>query len=167
MGRDEAEGLPTDLCVHGEPAAADPERSAEKRDGGRRGVVGGERAADAVQVVAASLLQRVGNPPVQQPAPRRAQLCVGGFAQLVVAEAVGFLGIRIEDPAGVRSGLQRMLAHPGPVVVDVMTDANALSLPPHIEFDQVKGYALSMTKLMLSGRADEVVDIIQSNIRDI
>jgi len=60
-----------------------------------------------------------------------------------------------------------MLAHPGPVVVDVITDPNALSLPPHIEFDQVKGYALSMTRLMLSGRADEVVDIIKSNIRDI
>src|SRR5260221_556652 len=86
------------------------------------------------------------------------------FAQ--VAEAVGFLGIRIEDPADVRSGLQRMLAHPGPVVVDVITDPNALSLPPHIEFDQAKGYALSMTRLMLSGRADEVVDIIKSNIRD-
>src|SRR5258708_3877422 len=37
---------------------------------------------------------------------------------------------------------------------------------PHIEFDQVKGYALSMTRLMLSGRADEVVDIIQSNRRE-
>jgi len=86
------------------------------------------------------------------------------FAQ--VAEAVGFLGIRIEDPAEIRPGLQRMLAHPGPVVVDVITDPNALSLPPHIEFDQAKGYALSMTRLMLSGRADEVVDIIKSNIRD-
>ncbi len=84
-----------------------------------------------------------------------------------VAEAIGFLGIRIEDPADVRAGLQKMLAHPGPVVVDVITDPNALALPPHIEFDQVKGYALSMTRLMLSGRADEVVDIIQSNRRDI
>ncbi len=83
-----------------------------------------------------------------------------------VAEAVGLMGIRIEDPADVRPGLQKMLAHSGPVVVDVITDPNALALPPHIEFDQVKGYALSMTKLMLSGRADEVVDIIKSNIRD-
>jgi pyruvate dehydrogenase (quinone) len=57
-----------------------------------------------------------------------------------------------------------MLAHPGPVVVDVITNPNVLSLPPHIEFDQVKGYALSMTRLMLSGRADEVVDTIKSNI---
>ncbi len=84
-----------------------------------------------------------------------------------VAEAVGFMGIRIEDPADVRPGLQKMLDHPGPVIADVITDPNALSLPPHIELDQVKGYALSMTKLILSGRADEVVDIIKSNIRDI
>ncbi len=84
-----------------------------------------------------------------------------------VAEAVGFLGIRIEDPADVRPGLQKMLEHAGPVVVDVITDPNALSLPPHIEFDQAKGYALSMTRLMLTGRTDEVVDIVSSNIRDI
>ncbi len=84
-----------------------------------------------------------------------------------VAEAVGLMGIRIEDPADVRPGLQKMLAHSGPVVVDVITDPNALALPPHIEFDQVKGYALSMTRLMLSGRADEVVDILKSNIRDL
>jgi len=84
-----------------------------------------------------------------------------------VAEAVGFLGIRIEDPADVRAGLQKMLAYPGPVVVDVITDPNALALPPHIEFDQAKGYALSMTRLMLTGRTDEVVDIVSSNIRDV
>jgi len=84
-----------------------------------------------------------------------------------VAEAVGFLGIRIEDPADVRPGLQKMLEHAGPVVVDVITDPNALALPPHIEFDQAKGYALSMTRLMLTGRTDEVVDIVSSNIRDV
>ena len=83
-----------------------------------------------------------------------------------VAEAVGFRGIRIEDPADVRAGLEQILDYPGPVVADVVVDPNALTLPPHIEFDQVKGYALSMTKLMLSGRADEVVDIVRANIRD-
>jgi pyruvate dehydrogenase (quinone) len=31
-----------------------------------------------------------------------------------VAEAVGFLGIRIENPADVRPGLQKMLEHAGP-----------------------------------------------------
>ena len=71
----------------------------------------------------------------------------------------------------VHAGVQRLYGIVGdslnPVVVDVITDPNALALPPHIEFDQVKGYALSMTRLMLSGRADEVVDIIQSNRRDI
>jgi pyruvate dehydrogenase (quinone) len=84
-----------------------------------------------------------------------------------VAEAVGFLGIRIEAPADVRAGIQRMLEYPGPVVVDAVVDSNALTLPPHIEFDQAKGYALSMTKLMLSGHANEVVDIIEANIPDI
>ena len=82
------------------------------------------------------------------------------------SEAAGFRGIRFENPADVRASLQQMLEYPGPVVADVVVDPNALSLPPHIEFDQAKGYALSMTKLMLSGHANEVVDTVRTNIRD-
>jgi len=50
---------------------------------------------------------------------------------------------------------------------DVYVNQKHQRRPLHLEFDQVKGYALSMTKLMLTGSTDEVVDIIQSNIRDI
>src|SRR3954451_6580404 len=49
-----------------------------------------------------------------------------------VANAMGFKGIRIEDPSDVRSGLQKAFAYRGPALVDVVTDANALSMPPHV-----------------------------------
>ena len=87
------------------------------------------------------------------------------FAKM--AEAVGVLGVRIEDPSEVRAGLERALAHPGPVLVDVVTDPNALSLPPHVTVKQAAGFALAMAKLTLSGHVDEVVDTIESNLRNI
>lgn len=87
------------------------------------------------------------------------------FAKM--AEAIGFMGIRIEDPGDVREGLRRALAHRGPVLVDVVTDANALSMPPHVTFGQMEGFSLAMGKLVLSGHIDEVVDTIRANLRNI
>ncbi|MBN9521051.1 ubiquinone-dependent pyruvate dehydrogenase [bacterium] len=85
------------------------------------------------------------------------------FARL--AEAVGLTGIRIEQPGDLRPGLERALATPGPVVVDVVTDPNTLSLPPTVTAEQVAGYALSAAKLVLSGRADEVAKTLTGNWR--
>jgi pyruvate dehydrogenase (quinone) len=87
------------------------------------------------------------------------------FARL--AEAIGMMGIRIENPADLSSGLEKALAHPGPALVDVVTDPNALSLPSHISADQVVGFGLAMGKLVLSGRINEVVDTIKTNIRNL
>jgi pyruvate dehydrogenase (quinone) len=49
----------------------------------------------------------------------------------------------------------------------VVTDPNALSMPPHLTADQIEGFGITMTKLVLSGRVDEVVDTIEANIRQI
>ena len=87
------------------------------------------------------------------------------FAKM--AEAIGIRGIRIEDPADVRSGLKQALEHPGPALIDVVTDPNALSMPSHITADQVKGFGVTMMKLVLSGHIDEVVETAEANIRQI
>ncbi len=44
----------------------------------------------------------------------------------------------------------------GPVLVSIQTDPNALAMPPRLEFDRMKGFALYMGQMMLSGRMDEV-----------
>jgi pyruvate dehydrogenase (quinone) len=85
------------------------------------------------------------------------------FAKM--AEAIGIMGVRIENPADVSSGLKKALQHSGPALIDVMTDPNAVSLPSHITVEQVVGYGLTMGKLVLSGHIDEVVDTIETNIR--
>ena len=82
-----------------------------------------------------------------------------------VAEAIGIMGVRIENPADVTSGLKKALQHSGPALIDVVTDPNALSIPSHADRSQAVGFALAMGKLVLSGHIDEVVDTIEANIR--
>jgi pyruvate dehydrogenase (quinone) len=81
-----------------------------------------------------------------------------------VAEAMGAKGIRIEEPGDVREGLAVALAHQdGPVVVDVVVDPYALSLPSHLPFRTVTGFTLSLAKQVLSGKMDSVIKTIERN----
>ena len=82
-----------------------------------------------------------------------------------VAEAMGIKGIGIDDPEEVRSGLEKAFIHEGPVLVSIQTDPNALAMPPRLEFDQMKGFALYMGRMMLSGRMDEVFKVVSSNYK--
>jgi len=82
-----------------------------------------------------------------------------------VAEAMGMPGITITDPDELKSGLEKAFLQEGPILVNVQTDPNALAMPPKLELDQMKGMALYMGKMMLSGRMDEVFNIISSNYK--
>lgn len=83
------------------------------------------------------------------------------FAKM--ADAMGILGIRVEDPAEVRPAIERAFTHNGPVIVDVLTNPSELSLPPKIELNQAWGFSLYMLKETLSGHGDAVVQTIESN----
>jgi pyruvate dehydrogenase (quinone) len=83
----------------------------------------------------------------------------------LVAQAMGMKGITVKDPDNVKQALQEAFLYKGPVLVNVFTDPNALAMPPKVEFEQVKGMALSMTRLVLNGRMDEVVDTIKANYK--
>src|SRR5580704_597922 len=84
-----------------------------------------------------------------------------------VAEAIGMMGVRIENPADLTSGLKKALEYPGPALIDVVTDPNALSIPSHADRSQAVGFALAMGKMILSGNIEEVVDTIKGNIRHV
>ncbi|HYK77289.1 MAG TPA: thiamine pyrophosphate-dependent enzyme [Daejeonella sp.] len=83
----------------------------------------------------------------------------------LVAEAMGIKGITVHEPSEVRQVLMEAFQHPGPVLVNIMTDPEALAMPPKIEFDQVKGFAITMGKMILGGRMDEILATIQSNYK--
>jgi pyruvate dehydrogenase (quinone) len=82
-----------------------------------------------------------------------------------IAEAMGMPGITIKNPDEVKSGLQKAFIQDGPVLITVWTDPNALAMPPKLELEQMKGYALYMGRMMLSGRMDEVFNMISSNYK--
>ena len=82
-----------------------------------------------------------------------------------MAEAMGVLGLRVEDPAQVEGALRRALAHNGPVLVDVVTAKQELAIPPKIQLEQAKGFSLYMLKAIISGRDDEVIELAQTNLR--
>src|SRR6202167_3348989 len=82
-----------------------------------------------------------------------------------VAEAIGMMGVRIENPADVTSGLKKALEHKGPALIDVVTDPNALSIPSHADKSQAVGFALALGKMVLAGNLDEVMDTVKGNIR--
>jgi len=82
-----------------------------------------------------------------------------------VAEAMGAKGIRIEEPGDLSEAIAEALAHRGgPVVVDVVVDAYALSLPSHIPFHTASGFTLSLAKQVLKGEMDSVVKSIGRNV---
>jgi pyruvate dehydrogenase (quinone) len=85
------------------------------------------------------------------------------FAKL--AEAIGMMGVRIEKPTDLTSGLKRALEHKGPALIDVVTDPNALSIPSHADRSQAVGFALALGKMVLAGNIDEVVATVEGNIR--
>lgn len=83
----------------------------------------------------------------------------------LVALAMGFKGITISRPEDVEASVSDALKESGPVLLNILTNPNALAMPPKIEWAQMKGMAQSMSKLMLGGKMDEVFDTIKSNYK--
>jgi pyruvate dehydrogenase (quinone) len=83
-----------------------------------------------------------------------------------VATALGARGIRVEEPGDLRAALQTAFAHTdGPVVLDVVVDKYALSLPSHVPAQTVEGFTLSLAKQVLTGKMDAVIDTVEHNVR--
>lgn len=83
----------------------------------------------------------------------------------LVAQAMGYKGITINQPYDVEVAIANAFAEDGPVLLNIMTNPNALAMPPKIEWEQIKGMTVSMTKLMLGGKMSEVFDTIKSNYK--
>ncbi|WP_263164566.1 pyruvate dehydrogenase [Streptomyces sp. SCSIO ZS0520] len=84
-----------------------------------------------------------------------------------VARACGAHGVRVEKPKQLAKALKEALAHPGPALVDVVTDPNALSIPPKISADMVTGFALSASKVVLDGGVGRMVQMARANLRNV
>jgi pyruvate dehydrogenase (quinone) len=105
------------------------------------------------------------------------EMLVGGFPPYgtvyphvdyaAIARAAGAHAVRVEDPRDVRDALREALAHDGPSLVDLVTDPNALSIPPRITGRQLAGFATTTSKLVLNGGVGRMVQLARSNLRNI
>jgi pyruvate dehydrogenase (quinone) len=81
------------------------------------------------------------------------------------AEACGAKGICLDDPAKAEQVCREALAHPGPVVVECVVDANEPPMPGKIKTNQ----AMQFAKALLRGEADRVPivgDVIKDMLKD-
>ncbi|KOG88126.1 pyruvate dehydrogenase [Streptomyces varsoviensis] len=84
-----------------------------------------------------------------------------------IAKAAGAYGVRVEKPKQVRGALRDAFAHKGPALVDIVTDPNALSIPPKISAEMVSGFALSAGKIVLNGGVGRMLQMARSNLRNV
>ncbi|MFE5511466.1 pyruvate dehydrogenase [Streptomyces sp. NPDC056529] len=84
-----------------------------------------------------------------------------------IARAAGAYGVRVEKPKQLAGALKDAFKHKGPALVDVVTDPNALSIPPRIKADMVTGFALSAGKMVLDGGVGRMLQMARSNLRNV
>jgi pyruvate dehydrogenase (quinone) len=81
-----------------------------------------------------------------------------------MANAIGIKGIRVEHPQQLTSALAEAFAHDGPVLVDVVTVKQELSMPPKTTLDEAKHFSMFMLRAVLNGRVSEIIDLARDNL---
>ena len=81
-----------------------------------------------------------------------------------IAEGAGLLGLRAETPDQVEPMLARALKYDGPALIEIPVSRQELSMPPTITYEEAEGFSLFMTKAVLSGRGDEIIDLAKVNL---
>ena len=84
-----------------------------------------------------------------------------------IAAEAGLEAIRVTDPHELRAGLAKAMGSGAPALVDVVTDPNALSLPPHIDGQQIRGFATAIGKTVLTGGVGKMLDLARANLRNV
>lgn len=84
-----------------------------------------------------------------------------------IGKSLGISSVRVEDPQDLERVFAEEMEKPGPSVIDVVTDPNALSMPPKITWDHMQGFATAMSKEVLGGGLGEVMQMARSNLRNI
>ena len=84
-----------------------------------------------------------------------------------IAEGAGIKHFRIEDPKDAPRLINEALASDGPALIDVVTDPNALSLPPTLTFEQLLGFSKAATRTVFGGGVGQMLTMAKSNLRNI
>lgn len=82
-----------------------------------------------------------------------------------LAESMNIAAWEAKEISEVEEALINGFKHDGPAVINIYTDPNALAMPPSVNFDQMKGFAESMGKLMINGKFADIVDTTKSELK--
>ncbi|KFF50380.1 pyruvate dehydrogenase [Gammaproteobacteria bacterium MFB021] len=88
-------------------------------------------------------------------------LSPANFAE--VAASLGLFSQRVDSSEQLDAALTAAFEHPGPALIDVRTAKQELSIPPRIQAEQAKGFSLYTLRAIMSGRGDEVIDLVKTN----
>ncbi|HEY1485998.1 MAG TPA: thiamine pyrophosphate-dependent enzyme [Micromonosporaceae bacterium] len=72
-----------------------------------------------------------------------------------VARAMGLTGVRVSDPDALEAAVRDALAEPGPVLLDVLTNPEEISLPPKTTTADAWGFAIAKLKEGLVSPGDK------------
>ena len=81
-----------------------------------------------------------------------------------MANAIGIHARRVEDPGDLEGAIRDVLAHPGPALLDVVTNRQELAMPPKLQAEQVKGFSLYALQAVMNGRGDAILDLAKTNL---
>ncbi|WP_328394192.1 ubiquinone-dependent pyruvate dehydrogenase [Nocardia sp. NBC_00416] len=81
-----------------------------------------------------------------------------------VARAMGIWGRRVEQPGDLEPAIEEAFAHEGPALVDVVVARQELAIPPAVSAEQAKGFTVYAIRTILAGRADELLDLVTTNV---
>ena len=69
-----------------------------------------------------------------------------------IASAAGLHAVRVEQPSELDDAIASAFAHPGPVLLDVVTNPEEISLPPKTKPAQAWGFAIAKLTETLESR---------------
>ncbi|AKK11833.1 pyruvate dehydrogenase [Corynebacterium uterequi] len=84
-----------------------------------------------------------------------------------IAAAMGIKSLRVEDPTDLEKALKEAFAYDGPVLVDIVTDPDALSIPPSITWSMMMGFSRSAAKTVFGGGIGRMAKLAQANLNHI
>ena len=71
-----------------------------------------------------------------------------------VARAMGMHAVRVEDPDALEGAIVEAFAHPGPVLLDVLTNPDEVSVPGKVKLDQAWGFAIAKVRETVLSQGD-------------
>jgi pyruvate dehydrogenase (quinone) len=84
-----------------------------------------------------------------------------------IARSAGLFGARVEAADDLEAALKEAFGYDGPALIDVRVAPHELSLPPKLNYGEIKGFTLYATRTILSGGADELVELTKTNLHEL